>query len=145
MSAMLNRYTGDMHRPLVILALGLALAACATPDDIRQEKYVYREETLPMTLDETERYVHWLTVECRPHYILKLVQRDPDHPGRLTAVVKDTRVSAVVDFEEVTPGLTRVRTYAPFQIFKSSGVRSMYELLLNPCPGRDGSGSGPGL
>lgn len=98
-----------------------------------------------MTLDETERYVHWLAVECRPHYILKLVRRDPVHPGRLTAVVKDTRVSAVVDFEETQPGQTRVRTYAPFQLFKHSGIRSMYDLLLHPCPGRDGYGSGPGL
>ena len=134
-----------MQRPLAILALGLTLSACATPDDIRQDKYLYREETLPMTLDETERYVRWLGVECRPHYILKLVQRVPAHPDRLTAVVKETRVSAVVDFEEVTPGQTRVRAYAPLQIFKSSGIRSMYDLLLNPCPGRDSGGSGPGL
>ena len=127
------------------MVLALALGACATPEDIRQEQYLFREETLSMTLDETERYVHWLGVECRPHYILKQVHRDPAHPDRLTAVVKNTRVSAVVDFEEVSPGQTRVRTYAPFQLFKNSGIRSMYDMFLHPCPGRDNTGTGPGL
>ncbi len=118
----------------MLLAAAVLLVGCATPDDIRNERYLFREETLPMGLDETERYIEDIVLECQLHFILRNVYRDPEHPDRLTAVVQDTRVSAVVDFEEVVPGQTRVRTYAPYQLFRNSGIRSMYRLLEEPCP-----------
>ena len=87
-----------------------------------------------MSLDETERYIEDIVLECSVHFILRNVHRDPTNPARLTAVVEHSRVSAVVDFEEIVPGETRVRTYAPRQLFRNSGIRSMYQLLEEPCP-----------
>ena len=77
-----------------------------------------------MSLDETERYIEDIVLECSVHFILRNVHRDPTNPARLTAIVEHTRVSAVVDFEEIVPGETRVRTYAPRQLFRNSGIRS---------------------
>ena len=74
-----------------------------------------------------------IVTECRNHYILRLVEPDPDDARKLSAVVQNARVSAVIDFEEVEPGSTRVRAYVPNQIFKSSGIDSMFDALLNPC------------
>lgn len=119
---------------LLLIATLAAVASCATPDVIRNEKYLFREEYLPMTLDETEQYIEQIVLNCGPHFILRNVYRDPADPQRLTAIVENTRVSAVVDFEEVSPGRTRVRTYAPFQLFRNSGIRSMYKQLESPCP-----------
>ena len=119
---------------LLLIAGLVLLASCASPSDIRNEKYLFREEYLPMTLDETESYIERIVLNCGPHFILRNVYRDPEDPQRLTAVVEDMRVSAVVDFEEVAPGRTRVRTYAPLQLFRNSGIRSMYKLLESPCP-----------
>jgi hypothetical protein len=129
----MQRVRSVATRFLFIATLAVA-ASCATPDDIRNEKYLFREEYLPMTLDETEDYIERIVLNCGPHFILRNVYRDPQDPQRLTAVVENTRVSAVVDFEEVSPGRTRVRTYAPFQLFRNSGIRSMYKQLESPCP-----------
>jgi hypothetical protein len=121
-------------RGSVAVLAAVLLAGCATPEEIRDERYLFREETLPMSLDETERYIEDIVLECNVHFILRNVHRDPENPARLTAVVEHTRVSAVVDFEEIVPGETRVRTYAPRQLFRNSGIRSMYRLLEEPCP-----------
>lgn len=86
-----------------------------------------------MPASAVDDYVMRIVTECRNHYILRLVEPDPDDPRKLSAVVQNARVSAVVDFEEVEPGSTRVRAYVPNQIFKSSGIDSMFDALLNPC------------
>lgn len=125
--------TGALRRSVPAL-VALLLVGCATPDDIRNERHLFREETLPMGLDESEDYIEDIVLECSVHFILRNVHRDPENPERLTAVVEHTRVSAVVDFEEIVPGETRVRTYAPRQLFRNSGIRSMCALLGEPCP-----------
>lgn len=119
-----------------ILLVALIQAACTTtPENIRQPKYLFREETLPMSLDQTEVYIDQIVVTCRTHYILKLFERDPTDPSKASAVVKHVVVDAVVDFEEIDPGHTRIRAYVPPQLFKSSGINSMFDLLLDPCFG----------
>ena len=125
--------TGALRRSVPAL-VALLLVGCATPEDIRNERHLFREETLPMGLDETEDYIEDIVLECSVHFILRNVHRDPEYPERLTAVVEHTRVGAVVDFEEIVPGETRVRTYAPRQLFRNSGIRSMYQLLEEPGP-----------
>ena len=125
--------TGAPRRSVPAL-VALLLVGCATPEDIRNERHLFREETLPMGLDETEDYIEDIVLECSVHFILRNVHRDPENPERLTAVVEHTRVSAVVDFEEIVPGETRVRTFAPRQLFRNSGIRSMHALLEEPCP-----------
>lgn len=117
---------------LFSILLGV-LAGCVTPDDIRNERHLYREETLPMPASQVDDYVMRIVTECRNHYILRLIEPAPDNPKKLSAVVQNARVSAVIDFEETKPGSTRVRAYVPNQIFKGSGIDSMFDALLNPC------------
>ena len=111
----------------------VSLVACATADDIRRERHIYREMMLPMPASEVDDYVLRIVTECRNHYILRKVTPDPNDPRKLSAVVEYTRVSAVIDLEEIEPGQTRVRAYVPNQIFKSSGIDSMFDALSNPC------------
>jgi hypothetical protein len=51
------------------LALVMAAAlpvGCATPDDSRNERYLCSKETLPMSLDETERYIEGMCLFRAP-------------------------------------------------------------------------------
>lgn len=86
-----------------------------------------------MPASEVDDYVLRIVTECRNHYLLRKLEPDPEDPRKLSAVAQYTRVSAVVDFEELEPGRTRVRAYVPNQIFKSSGIDTMFDALLNPC------------
>lgn len=86
-----------------------------------------------MPASAVDAYVMRIVTECRNHYILRLVEPDPQNPKKLSAVVQNARVSAVIDFEEVDPGTTLVRAYVPNQVFKGSGIDSMFDALLNPC------------